>query len=376
MGYPVVSNLKDIVTDDVVIVLDLDQTCYVAAAGAEKRSIIVTHKKSGREMEFKTRTEFYGRQKNVAGGWLKDQNTNKEAEAAAAGRKFKPWTRDDFTILDKQEAEPVENCLHLLKIKINAILEHMAREAGLESVDGMGVLGGNDNFRLVLPTPEVYKGNREDTIRPLLLSETREYVKRKYGAIVIDGIEADDFLTMKQYEGWIHYQKTGKFNYIVASFDKDQVQCPGLIFNTMRDSTERDWKHPLPWMIDESMGEIWMEKGKVKGWGKKFFGYQMLFGDQSDNVKPYQNFDKIRFGETSAFKIISPCQNEKDMWQAIVDQYKGWFPDGVEFKDHLGVDRKFTAGQWASVIFQSVYMKRTENDTTTLGKVLRDVGVV
>lgn len=370
MGYPIVENLKDIVTDDVTIVLDLDQTCYVAAAGAEKRTIIATHNKSGRQMEFKNKTEFWGRQQTVVGGWLKDQNTNMEAKMAAMGREFTPWTRDDFTITDKQYPEPVENCLHLLKIKINAILEHMG------TTNGLGVLGGSGNFRLALPTPEIYKGNREDTVRPVLLADTREYVQRKYGAVVIDGIEADDYLTMKQYEGWLHYKKTGKFNYIVASFDKDQVQCPGLIFNTMRDSTERDWKHPLPWLIDESMGEIWMEKGKVKGWGQKFFGYQMLFGDQSDNVKPYQSFDKIKFGETSAFKVISPCQDEKAMWEAIVNQYKEWFPDGVEFTDHMGVDRKFSAGQWASVIFQAVYMKRTPDDKTTLGHVLRKVGVV
>lgn len=370
MGFPVVENWQDIVTDDVVINLDLDQTAFVAAAGAEKRTVLVTHIKSGRQMEFKNRTEFHGRQKTVVGGWLKDQNTNMEAKALSSGRKFTPWTREDFMIEDKQVAEPVENCLHLLKIKINAIIEHMG------GARGVGILGGAGNFRLVLPTPEIYKGNREDTIRPLLLGECREYVKKKYGAIVIDGIEADDYLTMRQYEGWLHYKKTGKFNQIVASFDKDQVQCPGLIFNTMRDSTERSWKHPLPWLIDDSMGEIWMEKGKVKGWGKKFFGYQMLFGDQSDNVKPYQNFDKIRFGERSAFQVISPCQDENSMWIAVVNQYKEWFPDGVEFTDHMGIDRKFTAGQWASVIFQAVYMKRREKDKTTLSSVIRNAGVV
>lgn len=369
MGFPVVENLKDIVTDDVVINLDLDQTCYVAAAGAEKQTIIAKHKKSGNEKEFKNKTEFWGRQKKVVGGWLKDQNTNMEAKAVAAGKVFVPWERDDFEIIPRQVAEPVENCLHLLKIKINAILDHMGTS------NGLGILGGSGNFRLVLPTPEIYKGNREDTLRPLLLQNTREYVQKKYGAIVIDGIEADDYLTMKQYEGWLHYKKTGKFNQIVASFDKDQVQCPGLIFNTMRDSAERDWKHPLCWMIDDSMGEVWMDKGKVKGWGKKFFGYQMLFGDQSDNVKPYQNFD-IKFGETSAFHIISPCKTEKEMWTAIVNQYQGWFPDGVEFVDHMAVPRKFTAGQWAGVIFQLVYMKRTPDDSTTLASVLRSVGVL
>lgn len=367
MGFPVVEDLKSIVTDDVVVGLDLDQVCYIAAAGAEKRTIRVIHKESGREKIFNTRQDFYGKQKTVVGGWLKDQNTNMEVKAKAAGKEFTPWGREDFTIEDIQTPEPVENCLHLLKVKINAILEH------LECPNGLGILGGENNFRLALPTPEIYKGNRDDMIRPLLLSETRAYVQKKYGAKVIDGIEADDYLSMMAYRGYQHYKATGKFNTIVASMDKDQVQVPGLLFNINRN--EGKWKHPQVWMIDDSMGEIWMEKNSVKGWGKKFFGYQMLFGDSTDNVKPYQPF-KIKFGEASAFKVISPCKDEKEMWQAIINKYQEWFPNGVEFKDHMGIDRKFSAGQWASVIFQLVYMKRTPGDKTTLASVLRSVGAI
>lgn len=372
MGYPYVKDFKEIVTDDFEIYLDLDQTCYVAAAGAEKCTIIAKHIKSGREMEFKNRSEFWGKQKTVVGGWLKDQNTNMEAKAKSMGREFTPWTREDFEIIDKQTPEPIENCLYLLKTKINAILDYGGNGKGI------GVLGGKDNFRLVLPSPEIYKGNRDGTLRPKLLEETRRYVTQKYGSLVIDGIEADDFLTMHQFDGWTHYQKTGKFNKMVASFDKDQVQCPGMLLNTQREK-ENDmssWKHPSPMVIDDSMGEVWMEKGKCKGWGKKFFGYQMLFGDPTDNVKPYQTFDVPRFGEASAFKLISPCSSEKEMWQVIVDQYKTWFPDGVEFTDHMGIDRKFTAGQWASVIFQMVYMKRTKTDDTSLASTLREVGLI
>lgn len=371
MGYPVCENYSELLSDDVVIALDLDQTCFVAASGAEKKTIIATHKATGRQMEFKNRTAFWGGGKNVVGGWLKDQNTNREAKCLAAGKPFVPWTRDDFEIEDKQTPEPVENCLHLLKIKINAILEQLDKPN-----NGLGILGGSGNFRLALPMPEIYKGNRDGSIRPLLLGECRRYVQKKYGAVVIDGIEADDYLTMLQYKGWLNYKKTGKFSHVVASFDKDQVQCPGLLFNTHRDPDERCWKHPTPWLIDDSMGEIWMQDGKVKGWGKKFFGYQMLFGDSSDNVKPYQHFDGIRFGEASAFKVISPCKDEKEMWIAIVNQYKKWFPDGVEFTDFSGVDRKFTAGQWASIIFQAVYMKRAEDDKTTLTSTLKRVGAI
>lgn len=373
MGYPYDEKWKEKVTDDCLIVLDLDQTCFVSAAGAEKRTIKATHKASGREKIFKNRTEFWGTQKKVVGGWLKDQNMNMEAKAKAAGREFTPWGRDDFTIEDIQTPEPVEHCLHILKTKINAMFEHL----GMSDNEGLGVLGGTGNFRLLLPAPEIYKGNREDTLRPLLLQETRDYVQRRYNAKVIDHMEADDYLSILAYEGWVHYQQTGKFNRLVVSFDKDQKGNPGLVFDSMRDKEEKTWKHPIPMLIDDSMGEIWMEGSKVKGWGKKFFGYQMLCGDSSDNIKPYQCFDIAgRFGDTAAFNLIGHLTDEKEMWTAIVNQYKTWFPEGVEFTSWDGTDRKMSAGQWASIIFQMVYMKRTPNDKTTLASELKRVGVV
>ncbi len=373
MGYPYDKDWKNKVTTDCVLALDLDQTCFVSAAGAEKRTIKVKHIASGNEKVFKNRTEFWGTTKKVVGGWLKDQNLNMEAKAKAQGREFKPWGRDDFTVEDIQTAEPVENCLHILKTKINAIFEHL----DMSSDSGLGVLGGENNFRLLLPSPEIYKGNRDGVLRPLLLKETREYVKKKYNAKVIDGVEADDYLSVLMYTGWDHFQATGKFNYMVASFDKDQKGTPGLLFDTMRDSEEKSWKHPVPMVIDDSMGEIWMEGSKVKGWGRKFFGYQMLCGDSSDNIKPYQCFDiQGRFGDTAAFNLIGHLTDEKEMWTAIVDQYKTWFPSGVEFTSWDGTQRKMTAGQWASIIFQMVYMKRSATDTTTLASELRRVGVV
>ena len=124
-GFPVVLDWKDLITDDCTLILDLDQLCYVSAAGSEKRSVVVTHKKSGREMTFKNVTEFWGRGKKAIGGWLADQNMNRKVQAEAEGRVFTPWTREDFEIRDKQVAEPVEYCLHLLKMKIDAIFDHL-----------------------------------------------------------------------------------------------------------------------------------------------------------------------------------------------------------------------------------------------------------
>lgn len=375
-GFPVVLDWKDLVTDDCTLILDLDQICYVSAAGSEKRSIVVTHKKSGREMTFKNASEFWGRGKKAIGGWLADQNMNRKVQAEAEGRVFTPWTREDFEIRDKQVAEPVEYCLHLLKMKIDAIFDHLE----MDHARGVGVLGGEGNFRLLLPSPQVYKGNRKDMIRPLLLEECRNYVEYKYHAKVVNGIEADDYITMLGWQGWLNYQATGKFNYMICTFDKDNRQAPCLLFNPQRaegKGGKADWVYPTPMLIDDSMGQIWLKKGEVKGWGKLFFGYQMLVGDATDNIRPYQWFDGCRFGDKAAFELIGGCKDEKEMWTNIVDQYKTWFPSGkVEFTNFDGNEICLTVGQWMSIIFSMVYMKRSPNDKTTLASELKRVGVI
>lgn len=48
-------------------IIDLDYVKYASASVGEKRSIIVTHKSSGRQKEFSTRTEFWGRDKAHSG---------------------------------------------------------------------------------------------------------------------------------------------------------------------------------------------------------------------------------------------------------------------------------------------------------------------
>lgn len=373
MGWPFVEDINKIITPDCIICLDLDQTCYVSAAGAEKRSIIARHKATGREKTFKNRKEFWGLTRKVPGGWLKDQNINRESKAKASGKKFTPWTREDFEVIDVQTPEPIEHCLHILKTKIDATVDFF----GIKN--RMGVLGGANNFRLLLPSPQQYKSNRDDSIRPVHLEATKEYVQKYHNAVVVDNIEADDYLTIMSRKGYDHYLKTGKFNFMVATFDKDQFATPGLVFNTFRPPTKKGekstWKYPKPMLITDSIGEIWMENGSVKGWGKKFLGFQMLFGDTSDHVRPYQYFD-INFGELAAFDKIAPCKDEKEMWAVIVNTYKEWFPNGLEFTNWDGREIKYTAGQWASVIFQMVYMKQKENDQTTLTTKLKEVGLL
>ena len=80
---------------------------------------------------------------------------------------------------------------------------------------------------------------------------------------------------------------------------------------------------------------------------------------------------------TSAFSLLSQCSTPKEMWLAIIDQYKKWFPKGaVKYTDFNGIDRRISVGQWMSIIFDCLYMKRSFNDQTKLVNVLRNVGAI
>ena len=109
-----------------------------------------------------------------------------------------------------------------------------------------------------------------------------------------------------------------------------------------------------------------------------FFHYQMLCGDIADNIKPYQGLiAKGRFGDASAFQLLSICESELELWEATIQQYKEWFPDGrVKYTDFNGIDRDISVGQWMGVIFDAVYMKRVFNDKTSLSSTLRRVGII
>jgi hypothetical protein len=59
-----------------------------------------------------------------------------------------------------------------------------------------GFLSGDNNFRYTI-FPE-YKKNRKDMVRPRHLTDLKDYLQKKYNAVVSDGCEADDLLGIEQ----------------------------------------------------------------------------------------------------------------------------------------------------------------------------------
>ena len=160
-------------------------------------------------------------------------------------------------------------------------------------------IGGSDNFRKKL-YPE-YKANRTKEA-PAYLQICREILVTQYGSQVVNGMETDDMLGIRQtvYDG----------NSRIVSLDKDMLQIPGWHYN---------------WVNQESKLVSPLD-------GLKTFYKQVILGDKSDNVPGYDG--KLR-SSTPKFieKLSAPIDEmteEYDMWHHVRDVYSNYEDYGDE----------------------------------------------
>jgi hypothetical protein len=327
-------------------VIDGDTIAYRTAAACEKRRILAVHKETLEETKFNNVTEF--RQ------WL-----------AADGN----FTEDQFTVTASQVAQPPENAFHVIKQTINSIV----RKAKCDSYHI--VVSGDNNFRLDLPLPTQYKSNRSASVRPLLLDDCKRYLIKKHNAEISDGVEADDYLVGYAYQG----HKDG--DYIVqCSPDKDARHGPCWLFDwTTMDAPELITGFGglelilTPTAKTNVKGEVVNNKS-VKGKGRAFLWYQILFGDPVDGYKPCE-LAKGRLGDIGAYELLKSAKNDKEALEVLVRQYKLWYPEPVIYRDWAG---NLQTKDWLEIMqmyADCAFMRRFEGDRLIMKDVLDKVGV-
>lgn len=322
------------------LVIDGDLIAFKCSAANETRSIIALHKASGREKEFKNRTEL---------------------KAFLEGTKF---SAEDFQISDVQKPSEISHCLFSVRRMVENIVE-MAKADTFEVV-----ISGSGNFRESLELPSKYKGNRDDTIRPVHLKEVQNYIKKKYQTIVTEGIEADDYLSHRTYQGWkLNSLPDGhvlKQKIVGATIDKDAVQTPGWLFN---------WdKMQEPIFVDGYGSLSCKDKGKVEGLGRKFLYYQMLFGDPTDHYKPCE-IAGVKYGPVGAYNDLAECRNDREAWEAMALRYKSWYPEPVKYSDWQGKEHVKTWWQIMQMYADCAFMQRWHGDRIDVQKVLAKYGI-
>ena len=318
-----------------ILLVDGDVVAYRMAAAVEKRSVVVTHKASDTSKEFANRTEF-------------------KAFLKAAKREF---VADAYDIVDVQTPEDASHCMFNIK-KTLSYIESATFADQLEiHVSGKG------NFRDELLAPKKYKWNRKDTIRPVYLTEAKEYIVNKYKAKVSSGMEADDTLNIRAYE------EIAKGNHpIISSNDKDTLNSSGVSFY--------DWTQETPELFEiPSIGWLTLNKSTVKGCGLKFFAYQLLNGDSVDGYKPSEAAGG-GYGSTSAFKALDSLWEPPEILGEVIRQYKEWYGDGITYTAWNGTEVTATWQDMLSLYFKFAYMKRSWNDPSDFRLFFADQGVI
>lgn len=310
---------------DEIAALDMDMVCFRVAAAAEERSILAIHKTSGNELEMDNRTAL------------------KEFLSATGG------DYNEYEIKDVQKAEMSSTALASVKNTANA----MKRAAGAKKAELY--IGGKDNFRDQLLLPKQYKANRADALRPLLLAEAREYAIKHLGAIVIDGMEADDMLAVRAWDG-----AKSKKRIIAVTNDKDQMGCTGWMFNP--DKMEK------PFFI-AGLGKLYKDaKGKIRGFGRKWLYYQMIFGDPVDHYKPCE-LSGNKFGEVGAFNLLNKCTTDAECLQAVWDLYASWHPEGAKYTAWNGTEMNLSTLEYIQLYFDVARMRRWEGDQVQIEEI-------
>ncbi|MND47886.1 hypothetical protein D3C80_387920 [compost metagenome] len=338
-----------------VLVLDGDVIIYKCAAANEERSIKSRHIEKGVVESWSNRTEFRE--------FLKGTN----------------HTEDMYEVEDVQEPRHVSYGVTQVKNMVKSICDR----AGVK--DYIFVISGDNNFRDQILLPHEYqqdnatrswiggryKSNREDSLRPIQLKALRAHAINNMGAIVVKG-EADDFLTWKAYE-----TATGKTDveYIATTVDKDAAGPQGWWFN---------WdKHKAPVMI-KGFGELHKEGKNVKGTGRLWLYYQSVFGDKVDGYRPVDICDilaqeqtgkKVQFGEQTALKLLQDCKNDKEAVQAVVSQYRKWYPKPVTYKAWDGQTLTKDALDIWQMYMDCAHMTRFEGDRIDVRELCKKLGV-
>lgn len=318
-----------------ITIIDADSVAYRSAAASETRSILVTHEPTGIQKSFDNRTAF----KDL----LKSKN--------------KLGLISEYKIEDKQEPEPVENCLHTVKSQILKI------EEATQADQLVIVVGGKSNYREKLPLPVQYKSQRADMLRPLHLKESKRYLIERFGAKEVNGIEADDEVIILAHE----YRDEG-FDVTIASIDKDNNQVEDFAVYNYADET-------MSYLEGHTLEKISKGKGsKIIGSGVGFLALQCTLGDKSDGYRP-ADLTGLKYGEMAAFNLLKNCKEPKEYLEAVKHQYQEWYPNDVTY---TAWDGKTYVKNWREILqmfFQCAYMLRSRDDEANAKKFFAYYGV-
>ena len=180
------------------------------------------------------------------------------------------------------EGDPAEFAL----ARLSEFLDNLSMSDGIDEV--RGYLTGHGNFRKEIAVTAPYKGNRVAP-KPYHFQLLREYMERAWGFEVIEGMEADDAIGIEAY-------RNEPDETLIVSIDKDLNMIRGHHYNFVKE--ERYYV---------------TEEEAIRN-----FYLQILTGDKVDNIIGLSGI-----GPVKSKKLLVDCNNELEMYEAVLKAYDG-----------------------------------------------------
>jgi len=201
-------------------------------------------------------------------------------------------TKDDFLRISRKTYEPVSHAFHIVNMSMNELINR------IEPEQVTVLLSGKQNFRDEVATIRPYKETRKDKPKPDCLPQVEQFMIDRWGAIRVEGIEADDMCAIVAYSSI----EDGA-PYVIAHVDKDLRMIPGMHYDYDKQSSYyvNDWD------------------------ALKWFYIQLLAGDSTDCIPGLYGY-----AEKTARSALAKSKTEKGMFKKALELYGS---DAGRYKD-------------------------------------------
>lgn len=167
-----------------------------------------------------------------------------------------------------------------------------------------------------LPTVKPYQGQRVNRQELPLKGPLKTHLLSNPGEYSVQGIEvlgdmyfeADDRIIIDAYR----FKERG----IVSSGDKDLWLTPYARLDMPSGEIWEPLDNPYGWIRWDDTQAM-----PVRGHGLKFFWWQMLAGDEADNVKGIRTYAGKLCGKVGGFELINPISSEQEAAEFVVGAY-------------------------------------------------------
>lgn len=204
----------------------------------------------------------------------------------------------------EKKGELIDNAEMFLYPRLEKIVQKILEDT--KATDYKMFLSGKENFRLEVSP--LYKANRKDMKRPLLLQQARDYLEVVHNAIISQGIEADDLVCIEQTACMEQ-----EIDCCIAHIDKDIDQQAG-------------WHYR--WPLRGEAGAMYYVTEEE---GLRNLYEQALVGDKVDNIMYYLDETtgtwkkEYGLGKVGARKALQECSEEKEFYAVVLDLYENKF---------------------------------------------------